>query len=85
VILWVEAIGLLAATCTTVCWLPQAVKIVREKRTDGLSLVTQSVFTVGVALWAIYGVLLHSWPLILANTITLALSLTILVLKMRYG
>jgi MtN3 and saliva related transmembrane protein len=80
-----EAIGMVAATCTTLCWLPQAIKIVREKRTEGLSLATQSVFTVGIALWAVYGLLLHSWPLILANITTLLLSLTILALKIRYG
>jgi MtN3 and saliva related transmembrane protein len=82
---WMEPIGMAAATCTTLCWLPQAVKIVREKRTEGLSLATQSFFTLGIALWAVYGLLLHSWPLILANLATLLLSLTILALKIRYG
>ena len=82
---WMETIGMVAATCTTLCWLPQAIKIVREKRTEGLSLVTQAVFTLGIALWAVYGLLLHSWPLILANITTLLLSLTILALKIRYG
>lgn len=82
---WMEAIGMVAATCTTLCWLPQAIKIFREKRTDGLSFLTQSVFSLGIALWVLYGLLLHSWPLILANIATLLLSLTILALKIRYG
>jgi MtN3 and saliva related transmembrane protein len=82
--IWIEAIGSVAAFSTTACWLPQAVKILREKRTEGLSLITQFVFTVGVALWLTYGVLLHDWPLMLANGLTLALSLSILILKIRY-
>lgn len=80
-----ESIGSLAAICTTLCWAPQAVKIVREKRTEGISLITQSVFTFGVALWATYGALLNDRPLFLANIVTLVLSLAILVLKFRYS
>ena len=81
---WVEYIGSLAAACTTLCWVPQAVKIIREKQTQGISLVTQSVFTVGLALWLAYGLLLTNWPLMLANAVTLVFSLVILALKVRY-
>jgi MtN3 and saliva related transmembrane protein len=81
---WVEYIGSLAAVCTTLCWVPQALKIIREKQTQGISLVTQAVFTVGLTLWFIYGLLLTNWPLILANAVTLVLSLVILILKVRY-
>jgi MtN3 and saliva related transmembrane protein len=81
---WVEVIGSVAAVSTTVCWVPQALKILREKRTEGLSLVTQIVFTLGVALWLAYGLLLHNWPILLANATTLVLSLAILILKVRY-
>jgi MtN3 and saliva related transmembrane protein len=80
----VEAIGAIAALCTTLCWLPQAAQVIREKRTEGLSLATQCVFSLGLAFWCAYGLLLHSWPLILANVVTLLLSLTILALKLRY-
>jgi MtN3 and saliva related transmembrane protein len=79
----IEALGTLAAFCTTACWVPQVMKVLREKRTDGISLVTQSIFTVGVALWATYGILLHDWPLLAANLTTLFLSLAILLLKLR--
>jgi MtN3 and saliva related transmembrane protein len=79
-----NAVGTVAALCTTLCWVPQALKVIREKRTEGLSLATQSVFSLGVAFWCTYGFLLGSWPLILANVVTLLLSLTILVLKLRY-
>ena len=77
-------IGTVAAVCTTLCWVPQALQVIREKRTEGLSLATQCLFSVGVAFWCTYGLLLRSWPLILANAITLVLSLVILGLKLRY-
>jgi MtN3 and saliva related transmembrane protein len=79
-----DGIGTLAALCTTLCWLPQAVKVIREKRTEGLSLATQTVFSLGLVFWCTYGLMLRSWPLIVANVATLLLSLTILVLKLRY-
>ena len=79
-----EGVGSLAAVCTTFCWLPQAVKIIREKRTEGVSLLTQSVFTFGIALWAAYGLLLNNRPLLYANVVTLVFSLAILILKLRY-
>lgn len=82
--LWVEAIGSVAGVCTTLCWIPQAAKILREKRTEGISLTTQSFFTFGVFLWAAYGLLLGRWPLLLANIVTLGLSFAILLLKLRY-
>jgi MtN3 and saliva related transmembrane protein len=81
---WVEYIGSLAAACTTLCWVPQALKIIREKQTQGISLITQAVFTIGLALWLTYGILLTNWPLMLANAVTLVLALLILILKVRY-
>ncbi len=81
---WFEAVGGIAAACTTLCWLPQAVKIIREKRTEGVSLLTQSVFTLGTALWATYGVLLNNRPVLYANGVTLVLAVAILILKLRY-
>jgi MtN3 and saliva related transmembrane protein len=81
---WVEPIGSLAAACTTLCWVPQALKIIREKQTQGISLITQAVFTSGIALWLIYGLFLMNWPLILANAVTLVFASVILVLKVRY-
>jgi MtN3 and saliva related transmembrane protein len=81
---WLESVESLAAVCTTLCWLPQAVKIIREKRTEGISLMTQSVFTFGVALWAAYGLFLNNRPILYANGVTLVFSLAILILKLRY-
>ena len=81
---WFEGVGNAAALCTTLCWLPQAVKIIREKKTAGISLLTQGVFTLGVALWAAYGLLLNDQPIIYANLITLVFASAILILKLRY-
>lgn len=83
--LLLEAVGFAAAMLTTLCWLPQAIKIIREKQTAGLSLVTQAAFTFGVGLWLAYGVLAGSASIIAANFATLALSVVILALKIRYG
>jgi len=80
-----EAVGLSAAVLTTLCWLPQAAKIIRSKETGGLSLVTQATFSLGVAIWLAYGILLGSLSIVLANGATLGLSLVILALKIRYG
>jgi MtN3 and saliva related transmembrane protein len=81
---WFEFVGSVAATCTTLCWLPQSLKIIREKRTAGISLITQTVFTLGTALWATYGLLLNNRPVLYANSVTLIFALTILLLKIRY-
>jgi MtN3 and saliva related transmembrane protein len=81
----VESIGSVAAACTTLCWVPQAIKIIREKRTEGVSLITQCVFTFGVAMWAAYGFLVQRWPIIVANIVTFFFSAAILVLKIRYS
>lgn len=81
---WFEIVGGVAAACTTLCWLPQSVKIIREKRTEGISLLTQSVFTLGTALWATYGLLLNNRPVLYANSVTLLFALAILILKLRY-
>jgi len=80
-----DAIGIIGATLTTVCWLPQAVKIVRERETRGISLPATVAFAVGILCWLIYGVALADWPLIGSNAVTLALMIVILRLKLRYG
>ncbi|WGD31853.1 SemiSWEET transporter [Ancylobacter sp. WKF20] len=80
-----ESIGGLAALLTTLCWLPQALKILRTRETRDLSLIAYLAFAAGVALWLVYGLLIVSWPVIAANAVTLVLLLGILSLKLRYG
>jgi MtN3 and saliva related transmembrane protein len=81
----IEIIGYAAASLTTASLVPQARLLYRTRNTSGVSLGMYSAFTVGVALWLAYGVLLSAWPVILANVVTLALAVTILAMKLRYG
>lgn len=81
----VNLVGGTAATLTTICWLPQAFKILRTKDTAAISLLTYSVFAGGLVLWLCYGILLGSWPIIGSNVVTLALVIPIVLLKLRHG
>lgn len=85
VVTLIDAVGLTAATLTTLCWLPQAIKIIREKETRAISLPMTAILALGVLLWLIYGLAIGDWPLIGANAVTLALVLVIMVMKLRYG
>lgn len=78
-------IGFAAGTLTTLAFLPQVLHTYRSKSVDGLSYNTLIIFTVGVLLWFIYGLHLHSWPMILANGMTLLLQLPLLLMKVRYS
>lgn len=80
-----DLIGSLAACLTTVSFVPQAWLSFRTRDVSGVSLLMYSVFTVGVALWLAYGWRLNSWPMVIANTITLVLALMILGMKLVYG
>ena len=79
------ALGLLAATLTTIAFIPQVTKIWKSKSAKDVSLGMFIVFCTGVALWLAYGVLLGEMPIIIANTITLLLGLAILGMKLKYG
>lgn len=65
--------------------MPQAWLTFKTRDVSGISLGMYSAFTVGVALWLVYGLALGAWPLILANAVTLSLALAILVMRVRYG
>ena len=80
-----DIIGTIAATLTTVCFIPQALKAVRTRDTQAISLTMYVLFVLGVGFWLWYGVLLHSWPMMVANAITLGLAAVILITKIRYG
>ena len=81
----IDVVGIIGAVLTTLCWLPQLFKVLREKEARALSLPTTSVFTFGVMLWLIYGLAIGDWPLIGSNAATLTLMAPILVMKLRYG
>jgi MtN3 and saliva related transmembrane protein len=80
-----SAIGLLAALLTTTAFLPQVLHTLATRDTRGISLRMYAIFVAGVLLWLIYGLLMHDWPLILANAVTLLLAGAILILKLRHG
>ena len=79
-----ELVGYVAATLTTCSFVPQAWLTFRTRDVRGISLGMYTAFTVGVALWLLYGVLMAAWPIVIANAITLALAGTVLTLKLRY-
>ena len=80
-----ESIGLLAATCTTMAFVPQAIKVIRTRNTSGLSLSMYVCFTIGVSLWLVYGYLLGDTAIIVANAITIVFAAIILALKLLYS
>ena len=79
----IELIGYSAAFLTTIAFLPQAIQSWRTRDLSGISLGMYSLFTVGVGLWLIYGWIIEKWPFILANALTFALALSILIIKIR--
>lgn len=80
----IDVVGSAAACLTTVSFVPQAWQSFRTRDVSGISLGMYSVFTVGVALWLAYGLLVDSWPIVVANTVTLAFSIAILAMKLRF-
>ncbi|MEI7513754.1 MAG: SemiSWEET transporter [Betaproteobacteria bacterium] len=77
-------IGTLAATLTTASFVPQVLHTFKSKDVRGISLGMYSAFTLGVAMWLVYGLLLGAWPIVIANAITVSLASCILVMKLRY-
>jgi len=80
----IRYIGFFAAFCTTISFLPQAIKVYKSKSTKDISLYMFLIFTIGTFCWLIYGVVISSVPIMAANTITLILSLFILIYKIRF-
>lgn len=79
-----EIIGYCAAILTTGSFVPQAWHTFSTRDVSGISLGMYSVFTLGVACWLVYGLLLGAWPVVIANAITLLLAAAILLMKLRY-
>ena len=80
----VNAIGMVAAFCTTISFVPQLIRVWRLRSAREISLIMFLIFSLGTALWLLYGIFIHSVPVILANAVTMALSLAILALKVRF-
>jgi MtN3 and saliva related transmembrane protein len=77
-----EMIGYPAAILTTVAFVPQAWKSWRTRDLSGISLPMYAMFTLGVALWLAYGLLIASTPIVIGNGITLVLATVVLWLKL---
>ena len=80
-----EWIGYIAASLTTLSFVPQVWQTWKTRHTTDISLRRYLLFTCGVALWLVYGLLLEAWPIIAANAVTLVLAGTVLTLKLRHG
>jgi MtN3 and saliva related transmembrane protein len=80
----VNDLGFAAAFCTTAAFVPQLVRVVRLRSARDISLPTFLLFSVGVFLWFLYGLSIGSKPVIASNSVTLVLSVSILILKLRY-
>lgn len=78
-------VGFLAAILTTIAFVPQVRKVWRTRSAKDVSLGMYSLFTLGVAMWLVYGILIGAWPVILANAITLVLAGAVLLMKIKFG
>jgi MtN3 and saliva related transmembrane protein len=80
----ITIIGLIAAVCTTLSFLPQALKTIRTKDTSGISLSMYGLFTLGTLLWLVFGILSFNIPVTAANFVTLIFAGIILFYKIKY-
>jgi MtN3 and saliva related transmembrane protein len=79
-----DAIGFISATFTTVAFVPQVIRVWKTKSARDVSLGMYALFNTGVALWLCYGLLIESWPIIVANSITLILACSVMVMKLNF-
>ncbi len=79
-----EVLGFVAAMCTTVAFIPQVLLVWRQRAAPGVSTGMYVIFVTGIALWLWYGLLLASWPLIIANSLTLVLAGSVLAMKLAF-
>ena len=78
-------LGFIAGTLTTVAFLPQVKHTYKCKSADELSWTMLITFSIGVFCWFVYGIYMHSWPMIFANSITLLIQIFIIGMKVRYS
>lgn len=78
-----ETIGLIAATLTTLSFLPQVIQAWKTRSVDDISLTMYIMFTTGLAMWLIYGIMIKNFPIIISNVVTLTFAASILFLKIK--
>ena len=79
-----DLVGSIAATCTTVAFFPQVLHLWRTRDARAISLPMYLIFTTGVVFWLAYGLMITSWPIIIANIVTLAMTLSVIGMKLRF-
>ena len=82
---WISLIGFLAASLTTLSFLPQAIKVISTRNTQGISGLMYVMFVCGLVMWLIYGVMIEDTAVSMANFLTLLFALPILIIKLRRG
>ncbi len=80
----ITLLGMVAGALTTVSLIPQVIKTVKSKSAGDMSLFMYLLFAAGISLWLLYGLLIQSLPIIVANTVTFVFAVTLLVLKLKY-
>jgi MtN3 and saliva related transmembrane protein len=80
---WITLSGYVAAFCTTISFLPQAVKIFKTKDTSAISATMYTLFTFGTFMWLVYGIATNNVPVMLANLVTFILAAVILFFKLK--
>jgi MtN3 and saliva related transmembrane protein len=79
-----NVVGLLAGTCVTLSVIPQILKVWKTKKVKEISLLTFSILTFGIAVWVVYGFLKDDLPIIITNSISLLLNLTMVYFIIYY-
>ena len=77
-------LGLVAGTLTSIAAIPQLVKTLRTRHARDISIWQPLLLAIGIALWLMYGMLIHDLPLVLANIVPLICNITLTILKVRY-
>lgn len=78
-----STIGYIAAMCTTVAFIPQAIKVFKTNQTKDISMGMFLLMNIGLIFWTVYGIMIFSYPIIIANLLTLILALYILFMKIK--
>lgn len=76
-----QVFGYIAGFLTTMSFLPQAIKTLRSRNTESISIMMYGMFCAGVLMWLIYGLVIDDHTIILANTVTLLFASPILIMK----
>jgi MtN3 and saliva related transmembrane protein len=80
----ITIIGIIASACTGISLLPQLLKMIREKKSEGVSSIMLIVLFAGLGFWIYYGFLKMDWIIIISNSVSLMINITIAILTLIY-